>query len=467
MLCNESSYILLQKLIYIQSAVCSMAAGCRMMCAADSADVGNKEHVEASGQQNIRVSVHARSIRCAMGNAFATCLRCLTFMRIPSQYYAHTLRVNMSCSSVRKALAVGSERALVLYVPSLGLANRLRIVASAILAAEDLGAQLHVHWPRSIGCNASATDLFTRVPFRVYTGSISLLHAFVRQEPNDVVCSDGDTFAIATTNGIRLPEMTERVMRARSLVVLTSTGQFARQNVSCLEYFERKRRIYQRFVESARLDLTQARRALGEDRLWIGLHVRRYDAQHDWPVVPPQDDSQLSVTFNDAASLALHLDAAASVLSKHAGARIFVASNDPNAKLQALARFNDRAVTLSHDLHRDSPAGVRAAFLEWLILAECALVLHTFGSSFGEEAAVLRLAPSVRIRQGGHLLGLDVSRGGSCNHPLFQNADDRQQRALRCYHDPRPSHRQVCAAPLMRQRCDSFEHAWGLSDVFC
>lgn len=402
-----------------------------------------------------------------MGDAFAPFVRCLTFMFMSLECNTHVLRVNMSCSSVRQALAVGSDRAIVLYVPALGLANRLRIVASAILAAEDLGAQLHVYWPRSIGCNASATDLFARIPFRLYAGSISLLHTFVKHEPNDVVCSDGDTFAIATTNGIRLPEGTESAMRARSLVVLTSTGQFARHNVTCLEYFERKRRVYQHFVESARLDLTQARRALGLDRLWIGLHVRRYDTRHDWPVVPPQDDSQLSVTFNDVASLALHLDTAASVLSKHAGARVFIASNDANAKLQALARFSDRAVTLSHDLHRDSPAGVRAAFLEWLILAECALVLHTFGSSFGEEAAVLRLAPSVRIRQGGHLLGLDLSRGGSCNHPLFQNADDRHQRALRCYHDPRLSHRQVCAAPLTRQRCDAFERAWGLSDVFC
>mgnify|MGYP007125884600 CR=1 FL=1 len=49
-----------------------------------------------------------------------------------------------------------------------------------------------------------------------------------------------------------------------------------------------------------------------------------------------------------------------------------------------------------------------AALADWLVLGDAALVLHTFGSSFGEESASRNGVPSVRLRSGGHVLGVLV-----------------------------------------------------------
>jgi hypothetical protein len=88
------------------------------------------------------------------------------------------------------------------------------------------------------------------------------------------------------------------------------------------------------------------------------------------------------------------------------------------------------------------------------------------------------LAPSVRIRAEGHLLGVDISRT-HCNNPLFENAD-RENDDNNNNQDPETTTTEaekscfsedggnrVCALPLRRSQCLEFSAAWGLADVFC
>ena len=278
-------------------------------------------------------------------------------------------------------------------------------------------------------------------------------------------------------------------------VVFEARGQFAAVNVSCQEFFARKRRLYAALAAAAAPDVRRDLRALdaslgGGTRLVIGLHVRVFDAAHDWPVVAPQPgeahSSGRAVTWDDAAPVALHLDAARAALARHPRALLFVCSNDERVKHEAVRRFGaDVAVAVDNSRFqradaRDNRDGVRAALLDWLTLGDAALVLHTFGSSFGEEAAAIKGMPSIRLRSGGHVLGVDSSRP-YCNHPLFENADVQAAhtsegadgefdaaRPLRCYAEAAAQGgADVCTRPLRRSKCHTAIAAWGIPDVYC
>ena len=81
--------------------------------------------------------------------------------------------------------------------------------------------------------------------------------------------------------------------------------------------------------------------------------------------------------------------------------RFFVASNDQATKDYFIAHF-PAAIALAGptsiggERHsRATPANIRFALIEWLLLARSTLILHTYGSSFAEEAAARHKVPLV------------------------------------------------------------------------
>lgn len=290
------------------------------------------------------------------------------------------------------------NRTLRIVIPKLGLANRLRVLVSAMILAEDLRSRLVVDWTPSPSCNASLRDV---------------VRGFDEHGPRsaDVVVS----------NGIRL------TVQNRSNLELRAMGQFT--HLSCREYFLRKREAYKRILP--RVDAPEL----------VGLHVRKFDASYDWPVVAASGVAQ---RFDD--DVEMHFAAAEQVLAHRPNAKLFVASNDPDVKRAALRRFGDRALVAIGPTSRDKH-GIYAALLDLAILSRASLILHTFGSSFGEEAAAATNTPSVRLRRDGHVVGVDLDKP-NCHHPLFHNLHSNRPPA--CYAE---GGRRVCAPPLTLAPC--------------
>uniref|UniRef100_A0A7S3NKB8 Uncharacterized protein n=1 Tax=Aureoumbra lagunensis TaxID=44058 RepID=A0A7S3NKB8_9STRA len=389
-----------------------------------------------------------------------------------------------------------NERIVLVRIPLLGLANRLRVLLSAMLLATKWQSELLVDWRRSSGLNATLDDLFPGA-FRQYTASRRVLDsvattvnatsriALVRSATNI-----SQSLVILKTHGIRLEDQDIHTLATTGaqVLVLIAEGQFALRSMSCLEYFESKRKIYRQLFEraSVRQEYVAVTNFFG-NRLIIGLHARVFEKTHDWHVVPPQPSSEnqsFAQSWDQVASLDLHLHASLQALQRHPNALIFVASNSPQAKQFLLSRLpRTHAVSLGHNLERDSLAGIRGALLDFMLLAESSLLLHTFGSSFGEEAALGRPAlASIRIRKHGHVLGTELTKP-FCNHPLFENADyntksisdEEDQQQKKCYFDEERStsspkswrHREVCTRPLVRIHCDTVIKTWGVRDVYC
>jgi hypothetical protein len=97
--------------------------------------------------------------------------------------------------------------------------------------------------------------------------------------------------------------------------------------------------------------------------------------------------------------------------------RFFIASNDAGAKEQLLAQFPD-AVSLNGEQSRTERAGIVFATIEWLLLSESSLVLHTHGSSFGVEAAQVHQRPLAGLYDGAILHTYNVYQP-YCGHLLY------------------------------------------------
>ena len=460
-----------------------------------------------------------------------------------------TVELGVPDAHAALGLARGA-RYLVVPVHEYGLANRLRVLASAAILAADEARALVVDWRATGACNATLGDLFDGA--RVFGGAFPPELSGARAYAGDpratarlaALVNKSHPLAIGLASPaapgagavaapgaapvllVRNPSVVlsaELVARARlhDIVLLRGNGFFVSEELSCQEYFWRKQRVYaalaERVVAPLRAQLLDARRLLaapvdggggGGARgnrvgLLVGVHVRAYDPAHDWAVVPPQPSNRSAAgaaeagTWDEVAPLEAFA-AAIGAMRAHgaagARARFFVASNDARAKRALIAAFPEPGalVTLADEdddaragggggeadapplASRDTPDGVRRALLEFLLLSGAVLILHSYGSSFGEEAAAVHGVPSVRVRKGGHIYGTDLSMA-QCNQPQLINAARLREAAaaqnesaisMKCYRDPsRPD--EVCTPRITKSLCGGMIEAWGVPNVYC
>ena len=64
---------------------------------------------------------------------------------------------------------------------------------------------------------------------------------------------------------------------------------------------------------------------------------------------------------------------------------------------------------------------MRLATVRRKFYARSSLCGHSFGSSFAEEAAAANSAPSIRLRVGGHIYGVDASYR-HCNNAIIEHS---------------------------------------------
>lgn len=73
------------------------------------------------------------------------------------------------------------------------------------------------------------------------------------------------------------------------------------------------------------------------------------------------------------------------------------------------------------------------------------------------------MLPSVRVRLGGSIYGVDVQLEG-CNHPQIMNEVGVGQGGEVCYFD---GSKEVCNNKLLKKYCAFVGEEWGLRDVYC
>ena len=283
---------------------------------------------------------------------------------------------------------------------------------------------------------------------------------------------------------------------------------FFSYGASCQETYHRKRMFYARLFDSLApvvngwLSNLFAQRPQLSDELVVGVHVRSHDATFDWPVVTPQPSSSneqgVSATasgthqvFDDAAPVFL-FEQAIVEMRRHFRRRVhfFVASNSEYAKNYLVDKFGldvctavnngAYALTGSAMVNRTDVHAVQRGLLDLVLLSRSALIVHSFGSSFGEEAAIARLVPSIRLRVGGHLFGVDLSMP-HCNNAVFENGlkvaqevaasqlsgGSNELSATKTCSEEECATGVVHTSVVTRAPCERVVKSWGIAGIFC
>jgi hypothetical protein len=312
----------------------------------------------------------------------------------------------------------GPQKQIVLHLSRLGLANRLRTIADWYAIAVKSHRHFLVVWDVTKDCSAQYGDLFASGPEgltvldnneeatsleELSTHLQSLLTSYMVLEDNSMWAPGQSTFVLG-----------RHVLHAEAHVLLTAyDGILAAEGDSCQDYLAEHGSFLQQLQPNAEAQnyVEHIYHTYFVDSTMVGVHFRAHDPTQDWAVVPPLLGDPTDKVFGQGATV-LDFVTQMKRIEQSAGGerhpqfetetsntgpegsqarskqvRFFIASNSDQAK-QELAQHFPSAIFLGGEHRRDTVQGMQLALVEWLLLSRCALLLHTYGSTFAEQAAL-------------------------------------------------------------------------------
>ena len=339
--------------------------------------------------------------------------------------------------------SVGTEKYILLLLSRLGLTNRLRAISDWYSVASQSSRTLVVSWERTNDCGTLFTELFE-------PSSVELL-VLTNHLPQD---AEGIALAASVLNGFNVSfsvygeddirlwayghksfVLSKNVVFSDAQFVITNyNGVLSLEGVNCKTYLQMHSSFLTSLVpKTTMVDLLNTMRAQHfSDKVMVGVHYRAHDNLQDWAVVPPLIGSPSDSNFGEGATVDHFIQVMRAVEASQqfvdadgrtaTKVRFFVASNNEEAK-QEFSRTFPTAIYLVGDHSRDNKEGMELAGLEWLALAQCDFIVHTYGSTFAEHAAHMHLTPIVGIWEGRlmHHSSIDLPFCGNLNYASEYN----------------------------------------------
>ena len=226
-----------------------------------------------------------------------------------------------------------------------GLANRLRATVSGIRAAEKLGCNITISWPKEAVFAATWPDLFE-----------SDLPAWIQ-------------FIDTPIKGARMcltAEDFNRISNTANDIFIKSYGCFQPMDAKWLKWLRRFK---------ARPEFLSEFGANPP----VGLHIRRTDNVSSCMQSP-------TTAFY------------AAIQSLPAATKLFLATDDPKEREAVVQSYPGRVIVFPTECyHRCLTEGIQEAFREFVGLSRCAEIFGSVGSSFSELAAAYGDIPLRRI----------------------------------------------------------------------
>lgn len=374
------------------------------------------------------------------------------------------------------------QRYIVLIISRLGLANRLRSLADWHTVSLLSNRTLLVSWAATVDCNATFQSLFEAAPpnFKLLPFSLP-----AEDEGVKFVEESAKKHNISVRSIYKAQEasmwkkkgsfiISKDVVESATVVVTSFDGILALDGVSCVQYSKLHSAFLSQLRPIQRLEglRREVREIFFSRQIMVGVHYRGFDSGHDWAVVPPIMGQSHAYRFEQGASLDLFAATMQKIQAKlsyndstgtlRPSVRFFVASNSPDAKKFFLDRFPG-AVSLGGDQTRGSQNGIEFALLEWLLLADSALLLHTYGSTFALEAGHVKGAPLVGVWDGRLIYHGHVMQP-FCGNNQFVKASGSQGMAFSFTEDTVDNRKiESVAIPM---KVSSVLSEWGIEEVF-
>lgn len=323
---------------------------------------------------------------------------------------ANSLQIQIQAALKNFLETDASRPVLIVPLHGLGLANRLRIASSAFSYALGVNAHVMYVWGSTEDCNVSFDEIFSST-FPVISVNTNVGNGNFDRFPQQL--TDSAASACLELNlDLRQFSPTEFLIdegRPLSHVNIVRTfGTHAPRSFSCGDYLHAKKLFYQQLTPSAQVQRIVDSVDLNKKGMLVGVHIRAFDATHDWPVVNPTIGSLnlthatnkdihmdtvynlTSLTFPEASTIGAFAVGMLTLMAHFPNVRFLLTSNSAAAKVLIANAFEPgRVITVEseHTGIRHSAEGMVVAAAEFWLLGEAVLVLHSTASSFAREAA--------------------------------------------------------------------------------
>ena len=263
-----------------------------------------------------------------------------------------------------------------LFVPSGGLANRMRAVASAYELCKKVDSTLQVVWFQDWALSAPFHSIFEETPLVAIREATVLDHILYDR---------------ARKKNLFLPALPQRILFQRHIKEQDVTPlkkqsfdfeQWARGKrcyMSCYQVFgtfpdERYQQLFH--PVKAVMDVVDGYRSQFNSHT-IGLHIRRTDNAESIAKSPT----------------VLFINKVREEVDQHDDTKVFLATDSTEVKREFIAAFGSRIITPKEDACRDSISGIRGGVVDLWTLASTQKIYGSAGSSFSPMAASIGDVP--------------------------------------------------------------------------
>ncbi len=272
-----------------------------------------------------------------------------------------------------------------LFVPSGGLANRMRAMASAWQLAADTGVRVEAVWFRDWALNAPFHTIFEPI-------------ATPEMTAREAKAWEQLTLDRPRKRNFRFPLLYQRLCFGQRIdewqvTPLKNQGfdfnaWAAGKNsyMSCYQDFGHvPNAVYRQLFRPVEEVIEEVRGYEAQfSAHTIGMHIRRTDNKESIERSP----------------LALFVDAAQREIDLHADTHIFLATDDEATKAALKAEFGSRIITSGKPAARNGIAGIRGGLAEMWTLAATSTIYGSAGSSYSVMAAKIGDNKLVVLSQG-------------------------------------------------------------------
>lgn len=251
--------------------------------------------------------------------------------------------------------------------PMGGLANRMRVLASAKALAEREQAELIIHWECNKSLNCAYSDLFETVD-----GLKLIEYAYLKSWQRRKKRQRAETWqSLRLSSQVHWDdEAVLKLKEQKSDVMKLASGLTKLYIETCQHFYGDPSFIsYLRPNDELKEQLSIRKQKLPTS--YLGIHLRRGDNQlavKESPLVVFTDWLDKQFRLNPNSSL-------------------FLATDDPKIAAELRKRYPNRLHYFEHLTDRTKPLAIKQAFLDFLILADSEEIHGSFYSSFSEEAA--------------------------------------------------------------------------------
>lgn len=252
---------------------------------------------------------------------------------------------------------------VIIVKPEAGLANRLRVIDSAIDLTTKYKMKLHVIWELNRSCNCKFSDLF------VVPKELDRLTELRRGLVIRILNGLAPIYFSHFNNYYLDQKETQNVMRQND--GFKALSNYKTVYIRTSSRFYRPPSLPHFFSFCPKESIQNAINSYREENL-IGVHVRRAD-------------NEISIAHSPIGKF---IESMNNEIGKDKNVKFFLATDDPAIEIELRTIFPNKIVThYKKSLDRNNPLAIKDAVIDLYCLSNCRKIIGSYWSSFTDIAA--------------------------------------------------------------------------------